>query len=370
MSDNPITRDEMFLSAAAGNDVPLPEPVTRQERFLKAIADHVNNGGSSAVSGSALPAVTSADVGAGLAVIKKNATGAVIVPEQTTTYDEELEYFPLTNTDASLFVEGVPVLLTVDMYKQLTIVGKSWGGVSALVGSDSGIVKVDASMYAMSLPDDTCTIKCEIAQATFETIVPEQTVTTDNSGVTLDNVSELFSDNMVIRATINGSIFGGVVYNDGIGFYASDDEDYYCWSDDGEIFFSSQVAGDYTIKLEKATPVFAYEWGIDQYAGYDFVLKYTGGISSPSTDKIQILKGSIEDVEQKIANGEGVRAILYQIYRYGNGTTPNECLVYDAVSWDGAYSYIEMKTSVNSNYPRCTINYNSAYLITNISFTS
>lgn len=35
----PITRKEVFLDAAVGNEQTLPEPITREEVFLKAIVD-------------------------------------------------------------------------------------------------------------------------------------------------------------------------------------------------------------------------------------------------------------------------------------------------------------------------------------------
>lgn len=43
LPEEPITRREMFLSAAAGEDTAIPEPVTREEQYLKEIAE---NGGS------------------------------------------------------------------------------------------------------------------------------------------------------------------------------------------------------------------------------------------------------------------------------------------------------------------------------------
>lgn len=32
--DEPITREEMFLAKAAGEDVNIPEPITRKEQYL------------------------------------------------------------------------------------------------------------------------------------------------------------------------------------------------------------------------------------------------------------------------------------------------------------------------------------------------
>lgn len=51
---NPITRKEMFLAAAGGQDVETPTPVTREEAFLDAI---VKGGGSS------LPSTETASAG-------------------------------------------------------------------------------------------------------------------------------------------------------------------------------------------------------------------------------------------------------------------------------------------------------------------
>lgn len=45
MSDlNPITRREVFLAAAGGQQVETPEPITREEKFLKAIAENAGGG--------------------------------------------------------------------------------------------------------------------------------------------------------------------------------------------------------------------------------------------------------------------------------------------------------------------------------------
>ena len=38
---DPITRKEMFLAKAAGQDVTLPEPITREEKYLAAIAERI-----------------------------------------------------------------------------------------------------------------------------------------------------------------------------------------------------------------------------------------------------------------------------------------------------------------------------------------
>lgn len=42
---NPITRTEMFMAKAAGQNVNPPEPITREEMFLAAIANNAGGGG-------------------------------------------------------------------------------------------------------------------------------------------------------------------------------------------------------------------------------------------------------------------------------------------------------------------------------------
>lgn len=44
---NPITREETFLAAAAGDSVTLPKPITRVEQYLKRIAERTGTGGGS-----------------------------------------------------------------------------------------------------------------------------------------------------------------------------------------------------------------------------------------------------------------------------------------------------------------------------------
>lgn len=46
----PITRKEMYLAAAAGQEVALPEPITREEKFLYKIAMRGGTGGGGGVS--------------------------------------------------------------------------------------------------------------------------------------------------------------------------------------------------------------------------------------------------------------------------------------------------------------------------------
>ena len=45
LPEEPITRNEMYLSAIAGEDTPLPDPITREEMYLWYIADTGGVGG-------------------------------------------------------------------------------------------------------------------------------------------------------------------------------------------------------------------------------------------------------------------------------------------------------------------------------------
>lgn len=56
---NPITRKEMFLAAAAGQDIELPKPITRKEMFLAKIAEQANSGGGNSGGGTGGSGVTS-----------------------------------------------------------------------------------------------------------------------------------------------------------------------------------------------------------------------------------------------------------------------------------------------------------------------
>ena len=80
----PITRREMFMAKAAGQDVTPPEPITREEMFLSDIAEHEEGQGG-------LPAVTSDDNGDVLTVVEgawaKAASSATGILEIMLTLD-------------------------------------------------------------------------------------------------------------------------------------------------------------------------------------------------------------------------------------------------------------------------------------------
>lgn len=50
MANEPITREEMFLAKAGGQDVKTPEPITRREKLLQGIIDNGGGGGAFVVN--------------------------------------------------------------------------------------------------------------------------------------------------------------------------------------------------------------------------------------------------------------------------------------------------------------------------------
>lgn len=71
-------------------------------------------GAKSGSGGGGLPTPTAADLGAGLTVQATPVPGAVVVPEQTTNYVEDIDGYLLTNVNAELFVAGAKVFATID----------------------------------------------------------------------------------------------------------------------------------------------------------------------------------------------------------------------------------------------------------------
>lgn len=63
----PITREEMYLAKAAGENVNIPEPITRKEQYLKKIAENGGSGGGSGGGGGS----------SGTMVVHANQTGTL-----------------------------------------------------------------------------------------------------------------------------------------------------------------------------------------------------------------------------------------------------------------------------------------------------
>lgn len=83
----PVTRREVFLAKAAGQDVETPTPVTREEMYLKKIAE---NGGSS------LPSVTDYD----------NGKVLTVVGDEWAAVGKDIDVYNLVSTR----VQPIPVL--------------------------------------------------------------------------------------------------------------------------------------------------------------------------------------------------------------------------------------------------------------------
>ena len=73
----------------------------------------VVNGAWDKAAPSGLPAVTSSDIGKSMMVQRGAApVGAVVVPQQTATYDQMVMAYPLSNVDTDLFTDGRCIQVT------------------------------------------------------------------------------------------------------------------------------------------------------------------------------------------------------------------------------------------------------------------
>lgn len=79
---DPITRKEMFLARAGGQDVETPEPITREETFLQEIVDNIESGGGGASGGDRPLPIGSAGKYVGY---NSSGTGVAITPDSTPT---------------------------------------------------------------------------------------------------------------------------------------------------------------------------------------------------------------------------------------------------------------------------------------------
>lgn len=79
---NPITRKEMFLARAGGQDVEPPGPITREETFLQEIVDSIESGGGGASGGDRPLPIGSAGKYVGY---NSSGTGVAITPDSTPT---------------------------------------------------------------------------------------------------------------------------------------------------------------------------------------------------------------------------------------------------------------------------------------------
>lgn len=123
---NPITREEMFLAAASGQNIELPEPITRTEMFLAKIAA---GGGTGSGGGSSAPADWNAAEGeAGHVLNRTHWTEMVSVDllnsEYESHYIEDYGVFGFYD-DFDEILESVPETVSVTFdgteYKDLII---------------------------------------------------------------------------------------------------------------------------------------------------------------------------------------------------------------------------------------------------------
>lgn len=98
----PITREEKYLSAAAGNDVDLPEPITREEHFLLAVAQSGGGGGGGGTTDytdlSNKPAIN----GNTLSGNKTTAELGISIPSKTSDLTNDAEFQTRTQVDSSI----------------------------------------------------------------------------------------------------------------------------------------------------------------------------------------------------------------------------------------------------------------------------
>ena len=121
MSLDPITREEMYLAAAADNSITPPSPITRVEMFLQNLIDVIRGGGTGGGGGgSGLPAVSAADNGKILQVVNGAPEFVHVADSSVKTYVDG-QFVPITQ-------EGYDALVaagTLDKTKYYMIVGDS-----------------------------------------------------------------------------------------------------------------------------------------------------------------------------------------------------------------------------------------------------
>lgn len=107
----PVTRVEKFLAAAAGQEVALPEPVTRVEQFLSAVVEKVASGGS---GGGATEPYVEWTVDEEGYITEAALFGFTVVPERMffNTRATSGGYIKLKKVDFS----GCPNLTRIDAY--------------------------------------------------------------------------------------------------------------------------------------------------------------------------------------------------------------------------------------------------------------
>lgn len=168
--------------------------------------------------GSALPPVTSTDEGSALVVKKVYKPGAVIVPEQTCVYDEEINGTETSNPNSDLFVVGTKVIATLNGEKfGMGTVTESDDEVGAYIADVTyGIYfwkfnnKLLVNCYDLSAdePIPTYTCSLSVAEETYEyaldpypgydvvfktTVTDTEQITAQNTTIEKGSWAEVFS---------------------------------------------------------------------------------------------------------------------------------------------------------------------------------
>lgn len=139
----PITREEIFLAKAGGQDVETPEPITRREKLLQGIIDNGGGGGSTGGGDSQLDAL----IEGSLTEITSNVE---IIRNYAFYYQKELLTvdFPLaTNVGAKAFYE-CDKLVSANLPKVETAGGDIFNGCVALTQVNLPLLnKVSSNMF-------------------------------------------------------------------------------------------------------------------------------------------------------------------------------------------------------------------------------
>lgn len=171
---------------------------------------------------------------------------------------------------------------------------------------------------------------------------------------------EWFTEGATLYADIDGTVYKGVVVDDEDGPFASFNSDalvigYKPYEEVFALYGAEGETGTNTITIYGES----VEWDKDPYVGYDIVFKSDKEPSSATKNDIQIIKGSLEALESKLADGKPINAIAFFMWSY-SGTTIDRTEAYGNPYIDCAYRQIEFQGTFH-----ITIYYDSYYEISN-----
>ena len=148
-------------------DVDLTNPTDGQTLVYDASSSKWVNGSG----GGGLPTPTAADVGAGLTVQATPVPGAVVVPEQTAAWSDDVGGFLLTNVNAELFVAGARVFATIGDESAIATVEEDEDFISVGWNTENVGYSIDYNKYnevfsaftELDPPPETITVSCNLA---------------------------------------------------------------------------------------------------------------------------------------------------------------------------------------------------------------